>query len=91
MDKVGLVYLVCLVVFPCLFCGDGGVYLGEGGRDVGRGVVEGYAGVADGNAYELDTSQVSSEGAKKTVVLLGLLGEFLLAAEVQAKADLGED
>ena len=54
-------------------------------------VVEGRTGVADGDTYELDASLVLSESAKEGVVLLGLLGEFLLASEVCAKADREED
>ena len=64
---------------------------GEGGRDVGRGIVEGDVGVADGDANELDASLTSSESAKEGVVLLVLLGELVVAAEVPAKADLEED
>ena len=55
-----------LVSFGLLFSfgGDGAANLGEGGREVGRSVVEGGAGVVDGDANELDTSPISSEGAK---------------------------
>ena len=80
---------VSCIFFP--FCGDGEVDLGESGREVGRSVMEGGAGVIDGDAYKLSVSLVSSEGAKKGSVLIGLLGELLSVAEVPAKTDLEED
>ena len=64
---------------------------GEGGRDVGRGIVKDGAGVADGDANELDASPISSEDAKEGVVLLGILGELVVAAEVPAESDLEEE
>ena len=71
-------------VFCCLF-GDGrGAGLGEGDRDVSRRVEEGSAGVTDGDVNDLDASPISSEGAKKGVIFLGLLGELILEAEVPA-------
>jgi hypothetical protein len=71
--------------------GDTGASHGEGGRDVGRGIVEGGAGVADGDVDELDASPISSKGAKEGMVLLGLLGDLAVAAEVPVEADLEED
>ena len=47
--------------------------------------------MADGDAYELDASPISLEGAKERVVLLGLLEELVIASEVPSKADLEED
>ena len=64
---------------------DGGAGLGEDGRDVGRRVVEGGACVADRDEYEVDSAPVSSKGVETGVVLLGLLCELVLAAEVPAK------
>ena len=86
MDEGGLVYALC-----GLLGGSRGESHGEGGREVGRGDVEGGTGVADGDADELDASPISSEGAKEGVVLLGLLGELVVAPEVPAEADLEED
>ncbi len=42
------------------------------------------AGVADGDPDELDASHVSSEGAEEGVVLRGLLGDLIFAAEIPA-------
>ena len=89
MDEDGLAFLFCILTFYFLFGGDGGADLGEGGREVGRGVVDGGTRVAVGDADELDASPISSEGAKRWVGLLDLLEEFVMAAEVPAKADLG--
>ncbi len=69
----------------CSLGGSRGASHGEGGRDAGRGIVEVGAGVADGDAYEFDASQISSKGAKKRVVLLDLLGELVVTAEVMQK------
>ncbi len=86
MDEGGLVCIMRLVAFQFSLSGDGRADFDEGGRDVGRCFMEGGVNVADGDANELDASPVSSEGAKKGVVLLRLLGEFLLASEVLAEA-----
>ena len=83
---------LCLLALCCSLIG--GCRRGshcEGGRDVGRGIKEGGAGVADVDAEELDASPISSKGAKEEVVLLGLLGELVVAAEVHAKANLEEN
>jgi hypothetical protein len=53
--------------------------------------MEGGAGVAVGDANELDSAPISSEGANKGVVFLGLLGELDLEADVPSKADLEKD
>jgi hypothetical protein len=47
--------------------------------------------MADGDAYELDASLVFAEGCEKRAVFLVLLGVFLVAAEVPAKAGLEDD
>ena len=90
MDEGGLAFFLCLLVFYFSFSGDGGADLGEGARDVCLGIVEGGADVADGDADELYASPISSETAKEGGVLLGLLGELVVAAEVPAKSDLEE-
>ncbi len=91
MDEGGLACLVCLVAFHFSFGGNGEADLGEDRRDVGRSVVGGSGGVANGDADELDASPRSSEGGEDGVILLGILDEFLLAAEVPIKADLEEN
>ena len=78
-----------LACFLCLegffsFIVDGGAGLGEGGRDIGCRILEGCAYVTDGDTHEVDASSISSLGAEKGAVLLGLLGELVLAAEVSA-------
>jgi hypothetical protein len=81
-DEGGLVYVLCLLALCSPLGGGRGASHGEGGDDVGRGIVEGGASVADGDANELDVSPISSKGANEGVVLLGLLGELIVAAEV---------
>ena len=79
------------MAFSFAFGGDGGADLGEGGCEVVRGVDEGGAGMADGDAYELDSCPIASRGGEQGEVLVGLLGVFLMASEVPAKADLDKD
>jgi hypothetical protein len=77
-------------IFQLLLSGDGGADLGEDGRDVGCRVVEAGAGVSDRDAHELDTSSISSEGAKREWYFsIFLVGFF--AFGVHAEADLKED
>ncbi len=71
--------------------GDGGADLVEGRCEVIRDVDEGGARMADGDAYELDASPLFAEGCEKGEVFLVLLGVFLVAAEVPAKAGLEDD
>ncbi len=80
-----------LVPFVFALGGDGGADLGEGGCEVVRGVDEGGACVVDGDADKLDASPIFSEGSKKGEILVGLLGVFLVASEVRAKAHLEEN
>ncbi len=49
------------------------------------------ARVADGEGHKLHPPPVFSEGRDEGGVLLGLLVEFNVAAEVSAEADLDED
>ena len=91
MDEGDLTYVLCLLALCCSLGGGRGASHGEGGRDVGRGIVEGGADVTDGDADEFDDTPISSNGAKEGVILLGLLGERVVAAEVHAEADLKED
>jgi len=85
VDVGGLVYVLCLLALCCSLGGGREASHGEGGRDVGRGIVEVGSGVADGGADELDVSPISSEGATKGQVLLGLLDELVVTAEAMQK------
>ena len=60
-----LACFLCLEVLLFPFVVDGGAGLGEGGRDVGCHVLEGDACVANGDAREVETSQISSYGARR--------------------------
>ncbi len=46
---------------------------------------------SDGDEGELDASPMSSEGAKKRVVLVEFLRDLFMATEVHVKADVEED
>ena len=91
MEEGGRARVGRLVSFSFVIGRDGGADLGEGGCEVVRGVDEGVAGVTDGDADELDSSAIFSKGGEQGEVFVGLLCEFLMAAEVPAKADFDED
>ncbi len=64
---------------------------GEGGGEVFEGLGECGARVANGKGNELHPSPVFSESRYEGGVLLGLLVELSVGAEVSAKADLDDD
>ena len=87
----GLACLVRLVALSFPFGCNGGAELGKCGFDYGRRVVEDVAGVADGDKYKFNANPILSEGATDKVVLVVILGEFLVAFKVLAKANFEED
>ena len=64
---------------------------GEGGGEVVQGPSKYSARVADREVHKLHPSPVFSEGRDEGGILLGLLAELNVAAEIPAEADLDED
>ncbi len=80
-----------LVSFAFSLGGDGWVDFGEGGREVVHDVDNGGASVADGDVYKLNSSPISAKGGEQGEIFVGLLGVFLVKAEVPTEAHLYED